>query len=56
MDTKGDLLRNGWITLVTAFAFVALLALAGRASAADVEHTVAYGSIDPISYHKNLCS
>lgn len=48
-NNKGDLLKNSWITLAASIAFATLLALSGRAGAATMEHTVAYGSIDPVS-------
>src|SRR3972149_2160138 len=49
MDPRRHLLRNAWITLLASLAFAAALALPGRAGAADIEHTIAYGSIGPIS-------
>ena len=45
MDSKNDLLRTSWSTLLASLAIVALLGLASQANAAvDVEHTVAYSS------------
>lgn len=42
MDSKNDLLKTSWSTLLASFFFIATLALASRAYAAvDVEHTVA---------------
>ncbi len=49
MGSKNDLLRNGWITLLASFAFMAALALSGRASAADIEHAVAWDSCGPVN-------
>ena len=40
MDTKRDLLKSSWITLLASLAVVIVLALPGRANAAvDGEHT-----------------
>ena len=41
MDPRRHLLRNGWLTLAASFAMVALLALPGRVSAANL--TFDYG-------------
>ncbi len=49
MDPRRHLLRNAWITLLASLAFAAVLAIPGRAGAATIEQTVAYGSIGPIT-------
>ena len=46
MDSKNDLLKTSWSTLLTSFFVIALLALAGRANAAvDIEPTVPHAPI-----------
>jgi len=43
MDSKQDLLKTSWSTLLACLAIVMLLGLASRANAAvDAEHAVAY--------------
>lgn len=49
MGSKNDLLKNSWITLAAAFAVLVVLALSGRANAADIEPTVAYVSIASVT-------
>lgn len=52
MDSKTDLLKSSWSTLLASLAVVALLGLASRANAAvDAEHTVIQA---PFSFESTL--
>ena len=54
MDSKNDLLKTSWNTLLASFVIVMLLGLASRANAAvDVEHAVAYVTIGLIRVEKS---